>query len=176
MPQQNFGQGSHQLGPTGTRILGVIFILIGIPIVYFTYGMYFGSSAAVNWTVLHGTILSKNVSAVYSPGSSGNQFNNYYYTPEVSYSYMLNGTLHYGNNIYASGNNFGYPTGQDAEAVIQNYTIGENVTVYYDPIGNGITALTTKSNGSANILILVFLIGGIMAIFMGILALVFGSR
>ncbi len=158
------------MGPTGTRIVGLLFILVGIPIVYITYGMIFGPSIATNWTVLKGTIVSTNVSVTHT------SFNNYSYTPNVRYSYVINGIMYMGSNIYPSNNNFEYPTGPQAEAVIQNYTVGKSVNVYYDPTGNGATALTTKNNGAASTLILVFFIIGIIAILMGVLALVFGNR
>ncbi len=175
MSPQNFNQGSRTLGPTGTRIVGLFFILIGIPIVYITYGMIFGPSIAANWTVLKGTILSANVSTVSTYHTASTYPNNYMYIPNVVYSYVINGTRYTSSNIYPSNNNFGYSTGQQAEAVIQNYTVGESVNVYYNPT-ESITALTTKSNGTANTLTLIFFIGGVLAILMGVLALVFANR
>ena len=117
--------------------VGIIFALVGAGIVYLGINAYLGSAATVNWPSVTGTILTSSVNTTYQCTNTGGtgtygtaQSCGYVYTPLVSYRYIVNGITYTGHNI-----NLNYVSSDSASAYaqVQEYQVGTNVSVYYNP-------------------------------------------
>jgi hypothetical protein len=82
------------------------------------------------WPSTQGRILSIDVEDHVGHDNDGHETYTYY--PRLTYSYRVQGRMLVGRRIWVSGNEF-YQHRESAVAFVQNYAIGQNVPVIYDP-------------------------------------------
>ena len=111
--------------PTGAYV-GLIFIGIGIVMVWLAARDLRLADASRSWSVTDGTIIRTRVRA----NDRGEQSESY--APELAYSYTVMGTSYEGSRV-GIGASAGYSQRSQAEAYLERYPVGHPVTVFYDP-------------------------------------------
>jgi hypothetical protein len=97
--------------------------------------------ASLNWLQAPGTVTSGTIAVIKGDDSTG-------YAPEVTYSYVVNGTGHTGKRIRF--NRRQYMLKSRAQKELDRYPVNTGVIVYFDPVSPGDAVLireTTDSTG-----------------------------
>ncbi len=123
---------------TGTAVIAVIFLLIGLAIFLWGYSIVNTSIASTKWPSVTGAITNSWVNPTTSCGRYGchSDFN-----AEVNYQYTVNGTQYTGSRVSLLG--YSSPTDEGAVEYLAAYPVGGQVKVYYDPSGPGSSLLIT---------------------------------
>ena len=102
-----------------------LFLLVGIGLTFWGWTILQNARASASWPTADGIVTRSEVT--HSTDSDGGDS----YSPKVTYRYTVNNvsqtntTIKFGENSYSSR--------RRAETIINNYPVGKNVTVYYDP-------------------------------------------
>lgn len=103
------------------------------------------SQASLNWTPIQAQVLSAQVRELVSHSGSDDTIERRTYTPEIVYSYEVNGQPF-------QGKRFGFempasPSYNKILPIVERYPVGSVVTVYYDPAK---PAQSVLNRGAAN--------------------------
>lgn len=105
-------------------IMSIPFILVGAWIMSYGVKGLWNAGTSKGWPTVPGKVISSKVAAVGQKGGT-------VYSPDVRYSYTVDGTPHTSNHIRIGGVNTGNPS--PARHVVDRYPVGREVTVYYSP-------------------------------------------
>lgn len=107
-------------------LFGLAFVAIGVVIFFLGLRYLRLAKASAGWPATQGSITTARV-RVDDRGESSES-----YHPEITYSYSVMGTSYEGSRRII-GATRGYSNRRGAEAFLQAYPVGQQVTVYYDP-------------------------------------------
>jgi uncharacterized membrane protein YidH (DUF202 family) len=108
------------------KVLGVIFILVGIGVMIYGYSQYSQAKQSQFWETVSGSIISSKIV------SGKNSDNEVFYKPKIKYKYSIAGVTYRSDRIF-----FGDPLEQTSAAMPAKYVsmfpANAVVTVYYNP-------------------------------------------
>ncbi|MBA4379859.1 MAG: hypothetical protein C0393_04105 [Anaerolinea sp.] len=109
------------------------------------------AEASQGWPATQGQIIEARIAESTSTDSDGDTSTSY--SPAVEYTYSVAGQEYKGNKI-TFGFTQGYGNYAKAQAALARYTLGAQVTVYYDPANPADAVLERKAGGSTISLVL----------------------
>ena len=121
-----------KLGKIGGLIFGFLALAAGLFALNWGVRGIRASLGSKDWPTAEGTIIRSELDKQRKQGgaASTQRKNRFTYTPEVHYTYEVDGITHTGTRISFSD----YATSNEAQmaAVIEPFPVGTRVTVYYD--------------------------------------------
>jgi hypothetical protein len=140
--------------------LVLIFIGIGVYLIYYSRRVRRQAGSSQGWPGTEGQITRASIRHSLRSDSEGNSTDSY--SPDVEYSYQVNG-LHYAGEKIAFGATPSFSSDQKAQSTLSRYPVGGRVTVFYDPANPAESVLEKRSIGTNASLILgiIFLIVGL---------------
>ncbi len=119
----------------GGLIAGLFFIIFGLILIIFAVQNSIISMESEDWLTVEGTITSSAIDSYKErdTGTGDDSPTTYttYYEPEITYSYLVNGADYSSDKISFSRTRFVIQS--EAQEIIDKYSTGTNVTVYYNP-------------------------------------------
>jgi hypothetical protein len=109
--------------------VSLIFILIGLGLVFWGWNILHNARASAAWPTSAGRITESTLD--HSTDAEGSDS----YSPKITYTYSVNnlfydsGTIKFGENSYSSQ--------RKAQEILSHYPVGQSVTVYYEPDNPG---------------------------------------
>ncbi len=144
-------------------VLGNIFIFIGVAILISGLWGYRKAKASANWPEAQGKIEASEVK--YIPPNWWDQVKVSVYSPQITYSYVVNGIEYHSNQISIA--RLDTAIKDSAQDMVEKYPIGSSVAVRYDPQNPGFAFLEAGESR----LMLLLLIGSVMLI-IGVVGLI----
>lgn len=144
------------LGPmTFALICGGFFVLIllalGGGLIFYGYRSRQKAEASQSWPSTSGQITRSEVKRSSSTDDDGHTTYSYY--PSVEYTYQVSGQA-YSSKRMVFGALKGYSNPAKAEADLQAYPLGEQITVYYDPEKPSEAVLERKAGALSGMLVI----------------------
>ena len=119
----------RKAGPVTLFVIGIIFTIAGGALTYFkTYPDYKLAKESTAWPQVEGVILSSEVTKRRVRRKKRRRTE---YSPEISYSYEINGKKYQSSQIYIGSEARSSNNSRDAYKYINNYPVGKEVIVYY---------------------------------------------
>ena len=124
--------------------LAVGLVIAGGPSIYYVWA-WLDAAEGRAWPTVEARIISLDVEqrTSRSSGSSGSRSSVTYY-PKISYAYRIGNRELRGDRVWLTGAQF-YNDGDDAEAFVQEYRVGQTVPLSVDPANPGHTALLIEN-------------------------------
>jgi hypothetical protein len=116
-----------------------VFVLVGIGVMVYMLNQAYIGHFSKGWPQANGHIRSGKIE-IYSDEST-------YYRPEIEYTFTVKGEKYSGENIGLIMQ--GYNTEKEAQNILDTYSIGKQVTVYYDPQDPNMSLLEPGVPGDA---------------------------
>jgi uncharacterized membrane protein len=139
------------LGTMVPIIVAVPFVIIALGLVWSALNGYRQTRASQNWQETTGTILYSGVQERRSSNGRGGRSVSYY--PQVVYEYRVMGQQFQGNQIRFGGEvGFGF-YGMVERRVTENFPVGKQVSVFYNPDAPQQAVLERKTSSRSPILI-----------------------
>lgn len=107
-------------------------------------------NAGTDWETAEGTVLSGEVEHRFNPFGKAREMNEYW--PIVRYEFRVLGERYEGDRTHAGFDADFYYVRDFAEATLQEYPVGSEVQVYYDPNDPSVSALQVDP-GAGGVLI-----------------------
>ena len=153
-------------GPIFGVLCGGFFFLvfggIGAFLLYKAYKARQQSGASQGWPAVQGQVTEAHVEhSTHSDSDGGIQYS---YSPRLSYTYQAGGNTYYSDKI-TFGFQQTFNSEAKAQAALQRYPVGGNVTVYYNPANPEEAVLERAAGGFA-----VSLVIGILFVFIALCA------
>lgn len=117
---------TRKLGWFGSLIIGAIFIGAGYFIFHLSMDSYYMGQASEDWPTVQGSVIHSKVAS--SHDSKGTK-----YSVDVQYAYRLDGKEYTSNKIEAMLGRSASSDSSDAYGTVNQYPVGKNVTVHYNP-------------------------------------------
>lgn len=118
-------------GPISLLLTGLLFVAAGLGILYFNaYPNYKEAKKSLKWPKTKGVILK---SRMIQKRVKDNEIN---YSPDISYSYVLNDKKYESNQIFVGSVGDSSSSSKDAYKYLDKYPVGKNVVVYYSQSEN----------------------------------------
>jgi hypothetical protein len=111
-------------------IAGLFFIILGLIFIGLMMQGSIKSVDSENWPSVQGAVLSSEI-ITRTEREPDSHFDDYYYTPKVSYNYTVNGNGHTSDRIAFIVSE--EVVKNEVQKIIDNYPVGKTVTVYYNP-------------------------------------------
>jgi hypothetical protein len=163
--------------------IGIAVIVIGIGLTFFGFNMLNKAKESVNWPTTTGKITYANVKRTIKRTSSNRDRDGvsvnvgpvtvgtggdrrYVYYPEIKYEYTVDNQKYIGKKISLASKS--HKSKHSAQKIIDKYSLGTNVNVYYNPKKPQDALLVTGVTLGSYIPIIVgiiFTIGGAVAAF-----------
>lgn len=137
-------------------VVGIIFIIIGVAILISGLLGYRKAKASANWPEVQGKIEASEVKLI--PPNWWDQVKVSVYSPQITYSYVVNGIEYHSNQISIARLDTAIKDG--AQKMVEKYPVGSSVAVRYDPQKPGFAFLESGESG----LMLPLLIGSVVLI------------
>jgi hypothetical protein len=144
-----------------TKLIGTAFIIGGIILVVYGIITIYNAYRCKSWPNVEGKVISSGINQIaHSNRQSGTT--SFSYEAIVQYEYSVKGKRYTGKKISYSD----YPSGnrKRAERIINRYSQGTNVVVYYDPLVPQTAVLET----SVRLSTFAALLGGIVLLGFGL--------
>jgi len=161
-----------EAGPITKIFFGLLFIVFG----YFLSFNYAASRIevaenSINWPSVEGKILSSEVSSRKGSGTKRSRGSGKTYSPDVVYSYTVEGKSYQNSDIDAGDiGPGGWSTSNHSrvQEIVDKYPEGSKLSVYYNPSSPKVSLLDTSMPSS----MIWFYRGGIVTILLGVWLLV----
>ncbi len=125
------GQDAVQLGPMGAAVFGGVLVLVGVLLVFVWGGRSLDEgSESESWPTVEGKVTATRIDR---RGGRNRIEDKRRYTPRVSYEYVVDGKTHRSDRIDFLPDGHSTRDRSAAEAVLQRYSKGSTVEVFYDP-------------------------------------------
>lgn len=145
----------------------LFFTVGGLVAVYFGYQMYEDSIASETWPVVSGTIISSGVVEIEDDEGTS-------YKPQVIYEYVANDSNIEGHRI--TFGQMSYSNYQYAQAIADQYPVGQPVEVHYDPDNPDKAVLEPGVQSSAWIIMGFGDFFALMGLILALVALIAGRK
>ena len=113
------------MGKTG-KIVGVIFLVIGLIFVFVGYYVVKGAKKVEKWPATKGVVVDSKVVSHLDSESNQTMF-----APAITYRFKVEGK-EYTSSDYGFMN-MSYNNPRKAEDIVKKYPVGKEITVYYNP-------------------------------------------
>lgn len=123
------------------RVFPFIFIVVGLILVGFGVYNIYQANASEKWPTTTGEIVSSDVKRhageASKPNRRGGQSTTY--SPDILFEYDIEGETYTSSKVAFGGVSFNDRA--DAQRIVDNYPVGKQVTVYYNPKAPDIAVL-----------------------------------
>ncbi len=151
----NISRKQTEPGPKTKFFFGRIFPLIFVAV---GFGVFWKGSSDMemakkseSWPAAEGKILSSEIERRTSSSSNGGSSTTYH--AEVEYEYTVDGKKYYGDRV--SFGQYGSSDRGHASGIVNIFTAGKEVPVYYDPENPGTAVLDTNTGFGSWIMLIV---------------------
>jgi hypothetical protein len=120
----------QSLSPRAGMLFFAIFLAFGLMGTYVGVSAYLDVQEVDDWPSTTGTVTDVGVSENFVSGHKGSS-SHYEYYPQVAYTYQVDGATYYGNDLAKIQSS--YQSYADAQGHLDQYGVGSEVTVYYNP-------------------------------------------
>ena len=129
------------------RIFGLVFLLVGIGLLYFNVPKARQAYATKGWPTTSGTVekssvKSESAQSIKDAGDRSPTVLETYYKAAISYRYNVEGKEHTSDRLVR--HEMSSRSSGGAVAATQRYPVGATVTVHYDPSSPDIAVLETN--------------------------------
>lgn len=148
-----------------SRILPLIFVVVGAILVFSSIRDIYRAKSSVNWPAIHGKILSSSVKTHHTT-TGPNRRKSITFLAQILYAFSVDGKSFTGNWVSYGGNSSRHPS--DVYRVVNRYPKGKEVIVYYMPDNPKLCVLEPGVQTGAYIIPgfgLFFFVLGILAFF-----------
>ena len=118
------------MSPRAGMLFFGIFLAFGLMGTFVGISAYLDVQEVEDWPSTTGTVTDVGVSENYVSGHKGSS-SHYEYYPQVAYTYQVDGATYYGNDLAKIETS--YQSYADAQGHLDQYRVGTEVTVYYNP-------------------------------------------
>jgi len=172
----------HCLGIAMPMIFAIVFIVLGIVMVFGSFNMAQKAEEVKIWPSTAGEIIKSEIEKGWTRVGTGNKRRRVpYEKPLIEYSYMVNGQslvgdkvsfgLAEGSTTTSTGTQLG-PVGVEkheivkspAREIVDKYTVGAEVMVYYNPGNPSDAVLEPSASSNSNVLLIAGIVFGLAGI------------
>ncbi len=132
-------------GCCGTIMMFALFMAIGAALTIWGVFIVQNARASANWPGTPGQITESAIDVTTDAESDPS------YSPQVAYTYQVNGTFYEGYRIKFGENT--YSSEREALEILGMYPVGQTVMVYYDPADPDNTVLEPGVSGGSYIVL-----------------------
>jgi hypothetical protein len=141
-------------------ILPMVFILIGVAVLWFGVAEFLKAKEAANWKSVDGVILQSEVKSDIRETRENNRTRKYrVFWAEIKFRYQIEGKELTGNRIRFG--EFESDSPESAEVDVMKFPVGKTVAIFFNPENPSESVLETEMQGG------VFLLIGLGALFIG---------
>jgi len=115
----------------GRLIFSAIFILLGIALLIMGIAGLKDARATEHWPSVTGVVRASSVEKFSNADSDGREAT--LYEPDIIYDYTVDGKPYSSNEIALDFRSRSYKKSSDAQMIVERYSPGSQIDVYYDP-------------------------------------------
>jgi len=144
-----------------TALFSLIFILVGVGLSWWGWTILQNARSSASWPSVQGQITDALLD--YSTDADGGDS----YSPQVTYTYAVNGRSYESQTIKFGENSYG--SKRQAQAILDRYPNGQRIAVFYDPTQPDRAVLEPGVSGGSYIVLAI----GVLFVGLSLLWIVF---